>query len=433
MVLASRSTAAIVLALLVAAPLAAQTPIPTVTLREARHRAATVDPTAVAGRANADAATWQRRSAWADLLTPQVTLGANYTHYSEPFFNFGTGNITPNSTNATVEARYLLIGSGRFTTLRRAQAALTEAEAAEVAAKFQSEYVTDATYYGVLAGEELTRVAADRLKRAEEGQANARARVLAGSATASDSLQTLLKVNDARLDLMQRTGDLAVARLALGRRIGITGPAAAAPLDSVPSQALPLTLEAATRELLDHGPDLTAARATENSASAVLWSQRERYLPDVTLSATAGAFDEKFFPSATKRSQLAITAAFPLWDAGRRETALAQARANNDIARTTREDQERGVAERMTGAWSDYNTAVASLEFARTGVRVSTENFRIQEVRYREGASTINDLLTAQVAEGEADSSLVQARYAARLSLARIEALLGRRLFDTTQ
>jgi outer membrane protein TolC len=54
----------------------------------------------------------------------------------------------------------------------------------------------------------------------------------------------------------------------------------------------------------------------------------------------------------------------------------------------------------------------------------------VQGARYREGATTILDLLEAQVALGEAEAALVQARYAARLSLAQIEALLGRRLFS---
>jgi multidrug efflux pump len=423
-------TALLLLGLFAVGPTAVQAQIPVVTLREARTRAAVVDPVAVSGRANADAAAWTRRSAWADLLTPQVTLGANYTHFSEPFFNFGTGNITPNSTNATVDARYLLIGSGRFTTLRRAQASVTAAEAVEVESKFESEYVTDAAFYDALAAEELLRVATDRLTRTEQQHSTASARVRAGSAIATDSLQTLLKVNDARLDTLQRHASVTVTRLALGRRIGINGPAAAAPLDSVPAVALPQTLEAATRELSDRGPGIVSARARENSASAVLWSQRERYLPDVTLSATAGAFDEKFFPTATKRSQLAITASFPLWDAGRREVALAQARANNDIATALREDQERATAEQMAGAWSDHDVSVAALEYAQIGVRLSTETFRIQEIRYREGATTILDLLEAQETLGKAEATLVTARYAARLSLARIESLLGRHLFD---
>ena len=38
----------------------------------------------------------------------------------------------------------------------------------------------------------------------------------------------------------------------------------------------------------------------------------------------------------------------------------------------------------------------------------------------------------AQVSVAEAEVALVQSRYSTRLALARIEALLGRRLFDTT-
>jgi multidrug efflux system outer membrane protein len=109
---------------------------------------------------------------------------------------------------------------------------------------------------------------------------------------------------------------------------------------------------------------------------------------------------------------------------------VAQARAARDIAQAVREESERATAEQMAQAWNGYRTAQAALALARTGVVVSTANYRIQEVRYREGASTIIDLLAAQVASGEAEATLVQTRYAARLSLARIEALLGRRLFD---
>ncbi len=53
----------------------------------------------------------------------------------------------------------------------------------------------------------------------------------------------------------------------------------------------------------------------------------------------------------------------------------------------------------------------------------------MQEQRYRAGATTILDLITAQVSVAEAEAELVQARYATRLALAGLEALLGRRLF----
>jgi len=389
-----------------------------------------VDPVAVTGRANAGAAAWQRRSAWAEILTPQVTLSANYTHYDSTFFNFGTLGNSENQTSAAIEARYMLLGPGRFTTLRRASSALAEATANETAARFRSELATDQAYYAVLSETELSRVAADRLKRAEEGHSASRSRVLAGSSVSTDSLQTLLEVNRARLAVLQRDSALTVARLSLGRRIGLTGPATAAPIDSTPARELPLTMEQATAELRERGPEVAAARAFEDRTAATLWSQRERYLPDISLTWTSGAFDKAWFPSYAKRSQIALNASFPLWDAGHREVQVAQARAQRDIAQALREEQERATAEQMAQAWNGYRTAQAALELTKTGVVVAAANYRIQEVRYREGASTIVDLLAAQVASGEAEASLVQARYSARLSLARIEALLGRRLFE---
>jgi outer membrane protein TolC len=51
-------------------------------------------------------------------------------------------------------------------------------------------------------------------------------------------------------------------------------------------------------------------------------------------------------------------------------------------------------------------------------------------MRYRAGASTILDLLDAQVNLAEAEADLVEARYETRLALAQLEAMLGRRLFS---
>ena len=84
----------------------------------------------------------------------------------------------------------------------------------------------------------------------------------------------------------------------------------------------------------------------------------------------------------------------------------------------------------MAEAYRGYETSRAAIELARVGVAVAAEDYRVQRARYREGAAMILDLMEAQVALSEAESTLVQSRYAARLALARIEALLGRRVFQ---
>lgn len=404
--------------------------MPVVTLVEARRLAAVVDPAAVAARAEVATASWERRAAVADLFTPNLTAATSYVRFSDPFFNFGTGGISSTATSATVEARYTLLGAGKLAEVRRSRAAVGSAEASEAATRFRTALATDAAYYPVLAESELSRVAADRLRRAAQQLGVARVRVQSGETIATDSLQLLLEVNRARLEVLRRDSALAVARLRLGRQIGLSGPADAAPLDTAALRPLPVTLEAAVAELRARGPELEAARARERRAGAALAAEREDYLPTVALSATAGAYDAEFFPSALKRNQLALTVSWPIWDGGRREVTVARARAQRDVARAQREERERAAAEEMAQAYTGYGTARAGIELALVGVSVSAETYRVQGARYREGATTILDLLEAQVSLSEAEAALVQARYAAQLALAQIEALLGRRLFD---
>lgn len=432
---ARRVVAALLIAVGILAPARAASQvadgsIPVITLTEARRRATSVDPNAVAARGEVATAEWGRRAAVANMFTPTVTAGGSYTHFSEPFFNFGTGGISPNATTATLEARYTILGAGKLGELKSSRASLESAEASETAARFRTALSADAAYYAVLADRELARVATDRLRRAQEQFEIARIRVIAGEAISSDSLQLLLEVNRARLALLSRDSAVVASRLHLGRQIGMSGPVDAAPIDSAVPPALPLTLEQAIAEMRTSGPEVEAARAAERRADAIVLAEREQYLPEVALSATTGAYDAELFPSATRRTQMAVTVSLPIWNAGQRELSIARARAEQNTARAARLDSERGAAEEMAQAYHGYLTSRAGIELALVGVTVSTENYRVQRARYREGATTILDLLEAQVALSEAEAALVQARYSTRLALAGIESLLGRRILE---
>jgi outer membrane protein TolC len=402
---------------------------PVVSLAEARRRAASVDPNAVDARGRIETASWLRRAALADIFTPNLTAGVGYTHFSEPFFNFGTGSISPNATSATIQASYTLLGGGKFGVLSASRASVESAEANETAVRFRTALVIDAAYFAVLADRELARVAAERLRRAEEQFGIARARVLAGEAISSDSLQLLLEVNRARLAILSRDSALVTSRLRLGRRIGLPGPADAAPVDTLMPPPLPMSQEQAIAEARDRGPEVDAARAEERGANAVLGVARDLYWPEITIAAMTGAYDAELFPSATKRSQVAVNVAVPIWNGGKRELAVTRARADRNSARAVRADRERAVGELVAQAYHGYLTSRAGIELALVGVAVSTENYRVQRARYREGATTILDLMEAQVGLSESEATLVQARYSTRLALAEIEALLGRRIF----
>jgi outer membrane protein TolC len=406
------------------------TGVPVVNLTEARRRAITVDPNAIAATQRIRVAGWERRAATADLVAPRLTGSISYIRFSDPFFNFGTGNISPNAAAATLDASYVILGAGKVGTLRSSRAALESAEAGETATRFQSALGTDMAYFAVLASRELARVATDRVKRAEEQLVLARVRVVAGEAIASDSLQLVLELNRARLTLLRQDSAVAASRYQLGSRIGLSGPADAAVVDTTEPPPLPFTEEQAVAELRQRGPDVEAARAEERRAESVLGAERERYLPALTLSATTGAYDSELFPSALKRSQLQLAMSLPFWDGGQRELSVARLQADRNVARARREERERTAGERLVQAYMGYGTARAGIGLAEVGVAAATETYRVQRARYGEGATTILELLEAQVALSEAEAALVQARFAARLALSQIEALLGRRIFD---
>ncbi len=410
---------------------AAQTDtIPQVTLEEALRAAARLDPNYVAALGQIGSANWVRRSAYAVFVLPSVSISTSLTKASDPFFNLGTGGLADQIVDARVNVSYNLFrGGGKYFELQRARAEMASAEASEVQARFNTAFLTEADFNNVIAERELVRVASERVRRAGEQLAVARARVVSGAAVQTDSLQLLLELTRASVDLLRQQASLRVAQVQLGRRVGVPGPVNAVSLDTLPAPELPVSEDSVVVEALAHGPEYRIAVAEERAAKAAAKAAYGVYLPQVDLFASWQAFDEAFFPDATSRTAWGFQVSLPIWNNGQREIALSRARANSDIAQAVRRDVELAVRRDVIEAYQAYVTARASAELARQAVIVAQENLDVQETRYRAGATTILDLVTAQVSLSEAEAGLVQARYSTRLALAGLEAILGRRLF----
>jgi outer membrane protein TolC len=411
----------------VAAP--AQDTTPTVTLAEALARATRLDPDYVRALGQIENAEWSRRSARLAFIVPSITAELDATKYSTEFFNVGTGQPQSTAVNSRLLGSYELFRWSKFTDLSAARAELESAEGGELQQRFRTAFLVESDFYGVLAGQELLRVAEERHRRAEEQLAVGRARVVSGAAVQSDSLQLVLEVTRARIELTRQAASLLVAQLQLGRRIGADGAVSAAPGDTLPPPELPVTLPAAVSEALQQGPQYRVARANERQANALLRGRRGEYLPTVTLSGGNFTFDSRLFPTARNVQSVTLTVSLPIWDLGDREIAVRQARVNRDVARAIRTDLERGAARDVTEAYEAYRTARITVDLSEAAVAAATENFRVQDARYRAGATTILELLDAQISLTQAQADLVQATYSTRLALAGIEAILGRRLF----
>jgi outer membrane protein len=405
--------------------------LPRVTLKLALERAARLDPNYVAALGQIDNAQWGRRNAFAVFILPSVTIGTTMQRSDPPSFLF-TDSLVRTKTlwTANLIARYdLFTGGQKIAELTRSAAALEGAQADELRQRFVTAQLTEADYYAVLADFELDRVARDRLQRAQEQLAVARARVMSGAAVSTDSLNLRLELARAQVGQIQQASALRISRLALGRRVGVAGPVDAEPVDTAPAPDLPIALADAISEAAQQGPEYRIAAANERAASALYRAELGNYLPRATLTFSSNTIDQKFYPQLFTQKNWLLGISLPIWNNGSRELNLSRARVLKNVARATREDMDRGVQADVTAAYDAYETSRASARLAREAVVIARENFRVQQRRYSAGATTILDLITAQVALSQAEGTLVASVYATRLARAGLETTLGRRLF----
>jgi len=405
--------------------------LPRITLAEALRRSTRLDPDYVQALGQIDNAEWGRRAAMLAFFVPTISVGLDETKYSQEFFNpANPANPTSTLVVGRASANYEIFSLRKFADVSRSKADLASAEAGELEQRFRAALETESSYYDVLVNQELTGVTQERVTRARQGLAVARARVTSGAAVQTDSLQLVLELIRAQVEGLRQRNALRTAQLELGRRVGASAPVDAVPADTAAPPPLPISLADAVRIGLYQGPLYRTARANENSAEAALRAERGDYLPVLSIGGVHQRYDTQLFPGASNITSVTVSLSFPLWDNGQREIELSRARVNRDVSRAIREDLERAVRRDVSSAYDTYETATAAVELARVAVTVAQQSYRMQDLRYRSGASTILDLLDAQVSLAEAEAGLVQARYQTRLALAQLEAILGRRLFS---
>jgi outer membrane protein TolC len=379
----------------------------------------------------------QRRSVWGAYL-PSLTASSS----ASSFYSEGPSRIDPvtgqllsgNASNRSLSTS-LSASVDLFTGFRRgaegkaARANQTAAEASFVDARFQQALATTNQFLDALAAQQLVRVRETSVRRAEEQLKTSVAKLRAGSATRSDSLRSLVTLGSARLELIRAGTDLATAEAGLARLIGETGRVKAMD-DSAFYQVMAAPDTAALRtEAEAKSPRIQSASAVAEAARASLKASRSGYWPSLSLSAnTAWNASRSNDYDLFNQRQLSLGLRWNLFDRFDRELAIAQRSAGAEVADATAADEQRAVAAELTAQLAELDAARTQIEITLTSVVAATEDLRVQQERYRLGASTIVDLLTSQEALNQAEVDVVVARFDYLRAKASLEALIGRTL-----
>jgi outer membrane protein len=379
----------------------------------------------------------ERRSAWGAYL-PTVTASSS----ANSFFSEGPSRIDPitgqllsgNTSNRSLSTSLsasvdLFTGFRRGAQSRAARANQTAAEASLVDARFQQALATTNQFLDALAARQLVGVRQSSVRRAEEQLKTSIAKLRAGSATRSDSLRSRVTLGTAQLELIRAETDLATAEAGLARLIGETGRVLAED-DSAFYRVLAMPDTAAIRaEAEAKSPRIQSANAVSQAAEASLKASRSTYWPSLSFSANTGwnasrSSDYDFFNDR----QLSLGLRWNLFDGFERELAIAERSAAAQVADATAADERRAVAAELTARLAELEAAGTQIEITLTSVVAATEDLRVQQERYRLGASTIVDVLTSQEALNQAEVDVVVARFDYLRAKASLEALIGRTL-----
>jgi outer membrane protein len=408
-----------------------------VSLADAIRLAERTQPSVVQAQGEVQTAAAQRRSAWGTYL-PAVTASSS----ASDFFSEGasridpltgqvlSGNTTNRSLNTSLRASVdLFTGFRRGAELNAARAGQAQADAGLVDARFQQALATTNQFFDALSAAQLVGVREASVHRAEEQLKVSVAKLQAGSATRSDSLRSLVTLGGARLDLIQAQTDLATAEAGLARLIGETGRVRALDDSSLQRVIAAVDTQALRQEAESRSPRIQTAAAGVQVARANLKASRSQYWPSLTLGANTSwnasrTTDYTFF----NQRQVSLLLSWDLFNGFDRELTVAQREASLDLAETSAADERRAVDAELTQRMAELDAARAKIDITATSVAAAREDLRVQQQRYRVGASTIVDVLTSQEALNQAEVDVVNARFDYLRAKAQLEALIGRTL-----
>jgi outer membrane protein TolC len=193
---------------------------------------------------------------------------------------------------------------------------------------------------------------------------------------------------------------------------------------------LPEVDTAAVRgEATAHSPRVQEAVANADAARAGLRASQAAYWPSLNLSASTNwngsrTTDYDLF----NQRQVSLGLRWTLFNGFDRELAVTQRSVALDVAEASAADAKRQLDADLTAQLASLYAARSKIEITQTSVAAAREDLRVQQERYRLGASTIVDVLTSQEALNQAEVDVVVARFDYLRAKAQLEALIGRTL-----
>ena len=192
--------------------------------------------------------------------------------------------------------------------------------------------------------------------------------------------------------------------------------------DDVPFLAAPdLSFDDALKQAFEHRADIKAAEAQIRAAEHALAAARDERLPSLSVNGNYGVLGTN--PAQAHMTfQAAATLNIPIWQGGRTEGDIKQAKASLAQRRAELEDPKSQVESDVRNAFLDLRAATSQVEVAQRNLQVTRETLDLTRQRFDAGVTDNVEVVQAQESLTSAELDVINSVFAhnvAKLSLAR--------------
>ncbi len=430
-----------------ARPARTPAPVPTDTLRlsldDALRRALAVSEEMRAARALVNQTQGQVLEQLSRAL-PQVTGMVTYNRKLESIFQGAVadtgifGQILKNSSFAAVHtwsadltAQQLLWSGGKVgAALKTAKAANRSAHASEQETASDLTYQVRQAYYDAVYAGRLVEIAESSLAQARAHLGQVRSGRREGSRSEYEALRAEVDAANQEPPVVAARNGLDLARLALKRLVNVPleqPVALVTPLAS-PDGTVPVVTDLSTA--IDHRPALAAAEFEVEARRQAVKVYRGQHWPDLYVSSTISqqAFPPELWPRRNefrRNWDATVRLEVPIFSGLRTEGQVAQARAQYETARASRDRLQESAAIEAVQARAELERALSALMARRETVRQAQRAWELAGVRFTNGLSTQVEVSDSRLQLQSAEVNEVQATRDYLVAIAALERAVG--------
>jgi len=191
---------------------------------------------------------------------------------------------------------------------------------------------------------------------------------------------------------------------------------------------LPALPEVQRRAALEN-PELRAALETVNEAGHEVTASRAGYLPSLSVDYFYG-IDATHFATRTDGlsnlgSSVVATLNIPIWNWGATQSRVKQAELRRDQSKRELSLAQRKLLADLQNLYAEADTASSELASLARSAELSKESLRLTTLRYKDGESTVLEVVDAQTTATVADAAYQDGAVRYRMALANLQTLTG--------